>query len=242
LYPAYVAGTIIGLSKRGIYMDLFAKILFTALEFSAILLLSLSLFRVYFTYSLHKVAIIALVMASISIYIRDVLGFQGFTLLPVLVSEISLITILFRLPLIFSFLVCVIGILATATFETLVIFLGSYFNVFSEHMLATSLPQFISFEIINTVILLLVMYPIQKYKLGFHTTSNDAIKAYNFWLSAILITAIFTIQTVLVLYKESTIHILIPIVLGIMLLTGVYLAYQHNKNLWKNRRERLSKR
>jgi hypothetical protein len=223
-------------------MQLFIRIIFTAIEFSAILLLSLSLFRIYFRYSLHKVVLIAFVMASISAYIRDVQGLVDFALLPVIVTEVILITLLFSLPLIFSFLVCVIGVIATAMFETFVLFLGSYFNLFSEQMLATSLTQFISFELINTIILLIVMFPIQKYKLGFHTTSNDALKAYNFWLSAILIIGIFTIQISLIMFKVSTVHIVIPIALCIMLLVGVYLAYKHNKKLWKNRRERLSKK
>jgi hypothetical protein len=223
-------------------MFLLIKIIFTAVEFSAMLLFCLSLFRIYFRYSLHKVLLIALVMASISTYIRDILGLSDFALLPVLVTEVTLITLLFRLPIIFSFLICVIGLLATATFESVVIFAGSHINLFSEYFLKTSLIQFASFELTNSLILLAIMYPIQKYKLGFHTTSNDALKAYNFWLSAILIIAIFTMQIELVIFKVSTIHILIPILLGVMLLTGVYLAYQHNKKLWKNRRERLSNR
>jgi hypothetical protein len=223
-------------------MDLFLRIIFYTIEFSSTLLLSLSLFRIYFRYSLHKVVLIAFVMASISAYIRDILGLTDFALLPVLVTEVILITLLFSLPLIFSFLVCVIGVIAAATFEALVLFLGSYFNLFSEQMLATSLIQFISYELINTIIVLTIMFPIQKYKLGFHTTSNDALKAYNFWLSAILIIGIFTVQISLVILKVSTIHIIIPIALGILLLIGVYLAYKHNKKLWKKRRERLSNR
>jgi hypothetical protein len=223
-------------------MFIFIKVLFTAIEYFAMVLLGLSLFRIYFRYSLHKVAFIALAMASISVYLRDILDLVSFSLLSILVTEIILVTFLFGLPILFSFLVCVLGILATATFESVVITIGSRVNMFSEQMIKTSLSQFIMVELINTAILLLVTYPIQKYKLGFHTTSNDALKAYNFWLSTILIIAVFTLQISLVMYRESTIHILIPAVLAITLLIGVYLAYKHNKTLWKNRRERLSNR
>lgn len=220
-------------------MILLTRTVFTVIEFTAMLLFCLSLFRIYFRYSLHKVVGIAVVMSSISVYIRDYLELTDFSLIPVLVTGVVMITILFQLPIIFSFLVCVLGLLATATFEGLVIYLGSYYDVFTEQMLKASIIQFSIFELVNAAILLLVMYPIQRYKLGFHTTSNDALKAYNFWLSAILIIAIFTMQVALV--KLSTIHIVIPIILGLILLTAVYLAYLHNKKLWKNRRERLSK-
>ncbi|PZE21006.1 hypothetical protein [Paenibacillus xerothermodurans] len=223
-------------------MYILLRIIFTAAEFFGMLLLSLSTFRIYFRYSLHKVALIAVVMASTSVYIRDTLDLVSYSLLPVITTEVILITVLFGLPLIFSFLISIIGMLATAMFETLVLAIGSYFHLFTQDTMKTSLTQFIVHELINTATLLLVTYPIQKYKLGFHTTSNDALKAYNFWLAAILVIAIFGIQISIVSFRGSTVHILLPIALCGILLIGVYLAYQHNRKLWKNRRERLSKR
>ncbi|MBE1441153.1 hypothetical protein [Paenibacillus sp. OAS669] len=218
------------------------RIFFSSIEFFTTVLLCLSLFRIYFRYSLHKVALIAIVMATVSVYVRDILDLINYAVLPVILSEIILITILFGLPFIFSFLVCVIGILATATIEGIVIYVGGHFNLFTETLLKVSLTQFIIYDLINALLLALIIIPLQKYKLGFHTTSNDALKGYNFLLSAILVVAIVAIQIELVSFKASAIHIFIPIILGIILLVGVYLAYRHNKKLWKNRRERLSKR
>lgn len=223
-------------------MFLLSKIILSTVEFSAMVLVCLSLFRIYFRYSLHKVALIAFIMSVISVYIRDILNEPSFAALPVLVTEIVLITLLFRLPLIFSLLICVIGSLATALVEGLVGSLASHINYFSQEMLQTSLIQFMLYELLVTVLLLCIIFPLQKYKLGFHTTSNDALKSYNFLLSGILIIAVVVIQIQVLAYKQSSLHLIIPIFIGVVFLTGVYLSYKHNQKLWKERRERLSRK
>ncbi|MCS7462238.1 hypothetical protein N0M98_19030 [Paenibacillus doosanensis] len=223
-------------------MQSLIKILFSSIEFSAAMLFCLSLFRIYFRYSLHKVFIIAVIMSVISIYIREFLEQVQFGVLPVIVIQIVLITLFFNLPLIFSFLVCIIGTLAVVTIEGLVIAIGSNFSVFNEQGLINSTVQFICFESTVTLILLLLIFPLQKYKLGFHTTSNDALKGYNFYLSGLLIIGIVAIEIEQIAFKKSAVHIILPIIIGFIFLIGVYLAYQHNKRLWAKRRERLSKK
>ncbi|WP_240418931.1 hypothetical protein [Paenibacillus periandrae] len=223
-------------------MLVLSKIIFTTIEFSALVLLCLSLFRIYFRYSLYKVFFIAFIMALLSVFIRDVIDVPLFAFLPVIITQIILITLLFNLPLIFSLLLCVIGAVAISSIEGFVVSIGSYFNMFSEQMLTTSIFQFAIYELIVTVILMLLIYPLQKYKLGFHTTSNDALKGYNFYLSGVLVVAVIAVQVEVLAFKVSVVYISIPIVLGIIFLTGIYLAYKHNQKLWKNRRERLSNR
>lgn len=181
-------------------------------------------------------------MALLSVFIRDVIDETLFATLPVLITEIILITLLFRLPLIFSLLLCVIGTAAVVTIEGFVLSIGSNFNLFSEQMLKTSITQFVMFDLIVTVIILLLVYPLQRYKLGFHTTSNDALKGYNFYLSGVLVVAVIALQVEVLAFKVSYVYIAIPIFIGFIFLIGIYLAYKHNRKLWKNRRERLSNR
>jgi hypothetical protein len=223
-------------------MNILIKIFFSTIEFSAMILLCLSLFRIHFRYSLHKVFLIALILSSISVYIRDIILEPDFSALPVIIAEIVLITLFFSLPLIFSLLMCVIGSLATATMEGIVISLGAPYNLFTQESMQASAIEFMCFDLIVTALLLLLVYPLLRYKLGFHTTSNDALKGYNFLLSAILVIAIVIIQVLVIAFKQSTLHFYIPIISGIVFLIGIYLAYKHNKKLWENRRARLAKR
>lgn len=223
-------------------MFYFAKIVVSTVEFISMILVSLSFFRIYFRYSLHKVALIAIIMALISVYIRDILNEPGLTALTVIASGIVMIMLFFRLPLIFSILICIIGSLVTTLFEGLVISLTAYLNIFSQEMLQTSLMQFIICELIVSVCLLLLVYPLQKYKLGFHTTINDAQKGYNFLLSAVLVISVVTIQVQTIAVRQSTLHLVVPIIVGLIFLAGIYLSYKHNQQLWKKRRERLSRK
>lgn len=219
-----------------------AKILANTIELASLILVSLSLFRIYFRYSLHKVAFIAFCMSLISVYFRDVINEPGLAAIPVIASGIVLITIFFGLPLIFSILVMIIGSLVTTLFEGLVVSVGTYLNLFSPEKFQESLTPFIMCELIVSALLLLLLYPLQKYKLGFHTTINDAQKGYNFLLSAVLVIAVVIIQIQTVAFKESNLHIIVPIIIGIVFLVGIYLSYKHNRKLWKNRRERLSRK
>ncbi|GAA4862269.1 hypothetical protein GCM10023310_47070 [Paenibacillus vulneris] len=223
-------------------MFYFAKIIANSIEFASVILVSLSFFRIYFRYSLHKVALIAFFMSLISVYFRDVINEPGLAAIPIIVSGIVLITLFFGLPVIFSILVMVIGSLVTTLFEGLVASVGTDLNLFSPETFQTSLSQFIMSELIVSALLLLLLYPLQKYKLGFHTTINDAQKGYNFLLSAVLVIAVVIIQVQTVAFKESKLHIIVPIIIGILFLVGIYLSYKHNQKLWKNRRERLSRK
>ena len=223
-------------------MFYFAKIIANSIEFASVILVSLSFFRIYFRYSLHKVALIAFFMSLISVYFRDVINEPSLAAIPIIVSGIVLITLFFGLPVIFSILVMVIGSLVTTLFEGLVASVGTDLNLFSPETFQTSLSQFIMSELIVSALLLLLLYPLQKYKLGFHTTINDAQKGYNFLLSAVLVIAVVIIQVQTVAFKESKLHIIVPIAIGILFLVGIYLSYKHNQKLWKNRRERLSRK
>jgi len=223
-------------------MFIFWKMLFTAVEFASITLFCLSLFRIYFRYSLHKVAFIAIIEAIVSVYTRDILNEPGYAFLSVLASKIALITVVFQLPIIFSLLIAILGGLATLTVEALVVYLGSLFNLFTVEQLKVSIIQFMIHDILVAVIMLVLVYYLQKFKFGFHTTNNDALKGYNFLLSGLLVVAVVTMQIQTLAFTNSSLHILLVITLGLLFLIGFFLTYKHNQKLWKARRERLANR
>ncbi|MCP1309368.1 hypothetical protein [Paenibacillus tyrfis] len=218
------------------------KTVFTTIEFFAMVLLVLSSFRIYFRYALHKVFFIAIILSLISFYVRDYLGQFNLAYLSILASEIVLIMLFFRLPIIFSFFMCIIANIATATFEGLVAAIGIQMNLTSEQLIQTNLVHSVVWQLIVTALQVLLIIFLQRYKIGFHFTINDSMKKYNFWLSGILILSVCAIQVQTMIFKESKFHIAIPVSLAVVFLTGIVLAYKHNQKLWKERRERLSKR
>lgn len=218
------------------------KMVSTTIEFFAMVLLVLSAFRIYFRYALHKVFFIAVILSLISFYVRDFLGQFNYAFLSIFVTEIVLLTLFFRLPIIFSFFMCIIANIATATFEGLVAAIGIQMNLTSEQLIQTNLVHSVTWQLVVTALQVLLILFLQRYKIGFHFTINDSMKKYNFWLSGILILSVFAIQVQTLIFRESKFHIVIPIVLAIIFLIGIVLSYKHNQKLWKARRERLSKR
>lgn len=203
------------------------------------IMLSLSAFRLQIRYSLHKIVLIAAIMTTISLYIRLGINNPSFAVLPTFVSEIVLMTLLFRLPLLFSFLISLIGTLAGATIELAFVWIEVSLNLVTVQELQNNN---VYVQVPTTIIILLIMAFLLRRKIGFHFTMRDAIRGYNFYLSAILIIAVLLLQIEIYTFEKSLVHIVIPIVSAIVFLLSIYLAYKHNQKLWKERRERLEKR
>ncbi|UUZ80052.1 hypothetical protein LJK88_34415 [Paenibacillus sp. P26] len=168
-------------------MDLLLKLVFFTIEFMAMVMLSLASFRLQIRYSLHKVFTIALVSSIVSIYIREILNESTFALIPTFVSEIVMLVVLFRLPILFSFLVALIGTLAGATIETFFIWLEAATKLFSiEEIQKNPIPV----QLPTTLVILILMSYLLRRKIGFHFTLRDSLRGYNFYLSAVLVIAV----------------------------------------------------
>ncbi|CAG7625752.1 hypothetical protein PAESOLCIP111_02759 [Paenibacillus solanacearum] len=220
-------------------MNLALSFIFSSLEYIAMLMLSLSAFRLQIRYSLHKIVLIAVIMTIVSMYIRVGLGLSSFAVLPTFVSEIVMIVILFRLPLLFSFLISLIGTLATATIELVFVSIEVATNLVTVEDLQNNNAYV---QIPTIIVILLIMSFLLTRKIGFHFTMRDAIRGYNFYLSAILVIAVLLLQFELYSFERSLVHVLIPVISTVVFLLCIYLSYKHNQKLWKERRERLEKR
>jgi hypothetical protein len=211
---------------------------FFIIEYVAVILFTLSAFRLPIKYTLHKILFISISMSIIYIYIRDIQ--MAFALLPTFVVQTVLLTLLFRLPLLFSFLVAIIGILTSGTIEAIVIFIETYFEMASlnylvEHYYYVQLP--------TAAVLLILTAFLQRRKIGFHFTMQDSLKGYNFYLSAILVISVLLFQFVAYsVNNDSSYNFVIPIATSTILIAAILLSYRHNKKLWKDRRDRLEKK
>ncbi|WP_131011903.1 hypothetical protein [Paenibacillus thalictri] len=193
-------------------------------------------------YSWHKIIPLAVSLSAISFYIRDFLQLISFAVLPTMTVEVIMIMLMFRLPLLFSFLVCFVGNLAISIFEGLYISIGTSLGVTSEELIQTSLPHVISLQLVTALLLMCCVAFLQRTKIGFHITTSDALKGYNFLLSAFLIISVAIMQAELISFEVLSLHFFIPVILCLVFLVTLYLSYRRNKRLWKQRRERLAKK
>ncbi|SDC19664.1 hypothetical protein SAMN02799630_00771 [Paenibacillus sp. UNCCL117] len=211
---------------------------FFLIEYIAILLLTLSAFRLPIRYSLHKILFIATAMSVVYIYIRHIQS--DFALLPTFTVEMILLMLFFRLPLIFSFLVVIIGVLTSGAIEALILYIETSLKIASLNYI---MDHYYYVQLPTTVVLLLLTAFLQRRKIGFHFTMQDSLKGYNFYLSAILVISVMLIQfATYSVNNNSSYNLLIPSIISIILVLAIFLSYKHNKKLWKERRERLEKK
>ena len=226
---------------------IFTKFLVTAIEFFSTVILSLSLFRIPFRYYLAKLSLTACLMAAISIYTRDILNNITYSLLPVWGTEIILIMIIFRIPIFYSALICIIGVLLAITFETIVATAGTLIGITSPSMIENSIYHFVIMDLIVSILMFLISYIIQKKRIGFlfivrYLRLNMALKGYNFILSIILISGLTFSQFMTMVVQKNNFYIYIPIAYTILFVIGVLVAYMYNKKLLKDKYERLNKK
>ncbi|TVY06694.1 hypothetical protein FPZ49_28010 [Paenibacillus cremeus] len=221
----------------------FVKVFFSTIELTAMMVLSLSMFRFQFLYYLHKISGIALLMSLISFYFRDINELSDFAIMPVITTEIILVMIVYRLPIFYSMLVCIPGFLAVTIIEAIVFLTGSKLHIYNEELIRTSATSLAILQIASTVITLLFIYLLRRRKIGFlfkvqNLASRRALKGYNFILSAVLVISLVLVQIELMSINSDSVNNLLSIVMAGIFLIGIAAAYKHNKKIIVDKYER----
>ncbi|CAG7657383.1 hypothetical protein PAECIP111802_06713 [Paenibacillus allorhizosphaerae] len=224
-------------------MSLAIKILLSSIELSAMIVLSLSMFRFQFYYYLHKIYGIALLMSIISFYFRDINHVSNLTILPALTVEIILIMIVYRIPFFYSLLMCIPGFVAVSIIELALYGIGKQFLLFDESQVRESALLLGSVQVSATIIIIFLIYLLQRRKFGFlfkskNLASKSALKGYNFILSAVLVLSLILIQLELISWYQNSVSYIITIVMVIIFLIGIFVAYRHNKQIIRDKYER----
>jgi hypothetical protein len=223
-----------------------SKILFSAIEFFAEIMLSFSLFRIPMRYYLLRIAGIAVVMSSLSYYLRDAAGMTDYTLLTLLIVQIILIMILFNLPFLYSLLISFIGFLAAVLIEYGTLMAGTYFNITSIDKIGSDTWHFNGHLLATALVMMVLVYFLQAKKLGFMFIANrftirQAVRAYNFWLVSVLLIGIVLLQFTTLSFNAQLMHSYILLALAAILMIGIIASYKQNKKMLKEKYERLVK-
>jgi hypothetical protein len=227
-------------------MSFFLKVFFSSIEVSAMIMLALSLFRIPFKHRLIHIFLISVVMSVISFYFRDILNSVDIAIIPLLITEIILVMLVFNLVIYYSMLLCVIGYLASAIIEIIVVLSGSALGITSSDLIQNSVIHLNIMQITSTLFMLIIIYFLQSKKIGFmfvirNLALREALKGYNFILFILLIVGIITIQFALISSKSSSFHFYILASMSAIFIAGISVAYKNNKKILKQKNERLSK-
>lgn len=218
------------------------KILASAIEFFAGTALALSLFRIPLNYK--RIALIAVIISLISTYFRFVPELMPYHSLSILVSQTALLIVLFYLPIFYSILITVMGLLLSVSLEYAVVYAATELLHVTTIEEASSNVLIYSLLILTAAIIIgLVTYFFQTRKIGFmfmagRFSVRQAVRAYNFSLSAILIVCFLLYQLANISVQQLKVHGLILIGLSASLLIALYISFKQNKKFLVERYER----
>jgi hypothetical protein len=223
-------------------VEIATTVLFSAIEFFAGILLALSIFRIPFKYSFARIIIVALSASIVSTYVREFIGVD-YTLLPVLATEIILITFFFNIPFFYSIMVCVIGFLVSSICEGLFILLGTLTGITTQVLLSSSEIHLSILELVTSIFIFLIVGILQKKKLGFqflskHLSGKQPLKGYNFLLSSVFIAGIIGLQIQLFAFKDHDLQFYFPVIISVISILGIIVAYIYNRNIIRRKFER----
>ncbi|NHN31357.1 hypothetical protein [Paenibacillus agricola] len=228
-------------------ISLIVKFIFSTLELCAATVLALSLFRFPLRYNIGKIILISVTMASLAFYLREFAMLKNYAVLSMLSSEMILITLLFSLPIYYSLLISIVGFMLGGIIEYGVMTLATLLKLTSVEIARTNFIHSSSIFIITALVIVLITVYIRYRKFGFmfminKLTISQAIKRYNFALSAVIVVFLLIIQLTSLSYNNLSIHAFILIGLSIVFIIGISIAYKHNKQLIKEKYERLQNR
>ncbi|ALS20953.1 MULTISPECIES: hypothetical protein [Paenibacillus] len=224
-------------------MSFAIKVFLSSIELSAMIVLSLTMFRFQYYYYLHKIYGTAFIMSLITFYFRDIVELGTFAVISALSAEIILIMIIYRIPFFYSLLVSVTGFIAGVIIESAVMLSGIKLGLFDPVQIQQSVAVLGSIQLITAFIISLIIYPLQRRKIGFlfktkYLASRTALKGYNFILSAFLVLSIVLAQLELISFYNHSMNIVSSTFIAFIFLIGIYVAYIHNKKIIRETYER----
>lgn len=224
---------------------LIIKLLFSTLEFSMVVFLSLSLFRIPIRYNIGKIAFVSLVISSISIFQRDLIDMQQYAFITQIVCYIILTVFIFSLPFFYAILVAMIGYIAFAIIQMFLLLVLVFFDIATFESLNSTLLKFSLFQSLEVVVSSIIIFWLQIRKVGFMFISKRInlrknMKSHNFFLALIIITSIIIMQFIAFSIDTNQPYLLILIGLILVFIVGLIATYIKNKKELKQKYERLN--
>jgi hypothetical protein len=210
-------------------------------------MLALSIFRFPIRYNYGKIAVISITVSSLAFYLREFAMLKGYAVLSMLASEMILITLLFSLPIYYALLISIVGFMLGGIVEYAVMSAATQLGLTSAEIARTRFVHSSAVFFVSSLINIGITWYIRYRKFGFMFMANkltlqQALKKYNFALSAVIVVFLLIMQVTSLSYNQSSIHTFILVILSVAFIVGITIAYKHNKRLLNEKYERLKNR
>ncbi|AFC28752.1 hypothetical protein PM3016_1844 [Paenibacillus mucilaginosus 3016] len=224
-------------------MNFALNVFFGGIEFIALIVLALSIFRFQFYYYLPKIAGIAFLMSFISFYFRYIPELTSLAIISALTTQIILLMITYRIPFFYSLIVSFCGYIATSLVELSVLISGIKLGIFDEAQVQKSALTLGAVQVTVAVILSFIIYILQSRKIGFlfktkNLNSRTALKGYNFVIATVLVIVLGFAQLELISFYNNSLSFYMSLIMALLFSIGIFLAYRHNKAIIRETYER----
>lgn len=216
------------------YTQLIVKLIFGTLEFFSIVVLSFALFRIPIRYNIPKMALVSLVVTLISLFQRDYLDMGNSAMFSIIISYTLLVSFLFNIQLMFSFVISLLGYIAFSVIQLFLIMVATLLGVTNSELLISSALHRSLMQVICLIVVLALVYWLSIKKLGFVffrkriSFNNQKTRMHNILLLFILMMGIGVIQLAIVSFTENL--SLIYVLTGLIVIAAVGLMITYIKN------------
>lgn len=217
--------------------NFFAGLFFSLLESSALTLLALSIYRIPVMMYWERLVVIQFVLLGVSVFFEQVLQDRNYFTLTVAVVGIILLTILLKIPVLYSSLIWGTGYLLMGIVQLPIVLAFTGFGSITAEQLQSTYYLKYSAMLLTFLIMLLVVYFINKKRLGFMFIMNRfrlqkrGIKIKDYFVAVFFICTVSLLQMAVDYFFSDESNLTLIVVLGSMVvisLIGLYVTYVFN--------------
>jgi hypothetical protein len=221
------------------YIDLqfWIRLFFSYLDFLSLSLLSLSIYRIPIMMYWKRLLIIPVVFILVMILYNQIFPSRDYYALIIAFVSILISMTLLRIPLLYSSLIWGTGYLLHTLLQTgIIIFVTNTGIITMEQMMSSPILPNLGM-LTNFLVILLIMYILEKKRLGFmfvmnrFRLQNRGFQIKDVFVAAFFICAVSLIQMGIASYFSNQLNHYLLTVLGSMIvisLIGLYITYKFN--------------
>lgn len=217
-------------------LQFFTTLFFSLLDFTGLTLLALTIYRIPILMYWKRLVTIQFVLVAVTQAHELILGNRDFYALTIACVGIILLTILMRIPFLYSSLIWGTGYLLAVLIQTVIVIAITLFGFSLQDM--KSSPIFANIGVvIFFLVVLLIVYFMDRKRMGFMFIMNRfrlqkrEIKLKDYFIAIFFICTVSLIQFGIVSYTTKELNTNLFIVLGSMIiiaLIGLYITYMFN--------------
>jgi hypothetical protein len=220
-------------------LEIWIKLLISIVTFSSLILLTFAIFKIPLLEHHRIIAIMSLVLGTVSFYARFIVETPFFALIN-FSFFVVLLMVLKRYPILYSFIVCGIGLLVVGVIDSIVSIASIQLEFADMYLLSNSIKHFALVNLAATCVALLITFVLKYFNFGFSFIikkfhSSQVFKSHNYLWAVIIVISITVVQIGYFIINVLSLHVYIFLGIASGLLFTLLMAYKQNRKALRDR-------